>query len=381
MHTVMPVYGSQAEAVALAPVVRALERSPLFQPAVVMTGRGGHLLRRLDPAFGATAHAELGIPSRSHSLHDLTVRIRAGLRPLFDAHRPAVVLVQGGTPSGLAVARAAYERSIPVVHLDAGVTNADATESVHEHANRRVIGQIARLSLAPTEAAKRTLLSSGVPETRIAVTGSPVIDAVQLVLERPPRFDDTALVRGLDADRPLIVVAVHREENQGEPLSRIGTAVRVLAARFPEHLFVVTVPRDQAVREQLAATLGAAPNVVVTGPVAFPELVHLIDRATLVLTDSGGVQEASALDVPVMVLAERADHPEATLSGTCRLVGTHVETIVDEAALLLTDPTRHAAMARAASPFGDGRAAERTLAALAALLGVDEHRRDSVVTR
>ncbi|MDR6972528.1 non-hydrolyzing UDP-N-acetylglucosamine 2-epimerase [Leifsonia shinshuensis] len=370
MHTVMPVYGTRPEAIKMAPVVRALQQSPLFRPTVVLTGQHRDILDQVNTTFGVSADADLGIMTPRQTLHDITVRTMTGLQPLLDRHVPDAVLVQGDTTSAMAAALAAFERKIPVVHIEAGLRSGDLFDPFPEEANRRIIGQIASLNLAPTAHAKRNLLASGVPEARIAVTGNTVIDALHLMLDRAPAFGDPALTRALAGDAPLVLVTAHRRENHGEPMRRIGTAVRVLAARFPDHVFVLPAHPNPAVREHLLAALGTAPNILVTAPVAFPEMVHLMDRATLILTDSGGVQEeAPALGSPVLVLRETTERPEAVLAGTSRLVGTHVETIVDEAAVLLTDPVRHAAMAHAASPFGDGHAAARTVAALGALLG------------
>lgn len=373
MHTVMPVYGTRPEAIKMAPVVRALEESALFRPAVVLTGQHRHILDQVNATFGVRAEADLGIMTPRQTLHDITVRTMTGLQPLLDRHAPAAVLVQGDTTSAMAAALAAFERKIPVVHVEAGLRSGDLFDPFPEEANRRIIGQIASLNLAPTAHARRNLLASGVPEHRIAVTGNTVIDALHLMLDRSPRFEDRVLGAALAGDAPLVLVTAHRRENHGEPMRRIGTAVRVLAARFPDHVFVLPAHPNPAVREHLVAELGAAPNIVVTSPVAFPEMVHLMDRASVILTDSGGVQEeAPALGTPVLVLRETTERPEAVLAGTSRLIGTRVETIVEEAALLLTDPVRHAAMARPASPFGDGRAADRTVAALAAMLGQGE---------
>ncbi len=334
MVTVMLVYGTRPEAITMAPVVRALRESPLFQPVVVHTGQHRSILDQVD------------------------------------TEAPDAVLVQGGTTSAMTAAIAAFERTIPVVHLEAGLPGGDLFGPFPEEANRRIIGQLASLHLAPTEHARRNLLASGVPEERIAVTGNTVIDALHPMLDREPGFEDERVAEAAHGERPLVLVTAHHRENHGAPMERIGAAVRVLAGRFPEHDFLLPAHPNPAVRTHLLSALGSATNIVVTEPVAFTDMVHLLDRATLVLTDSASVQEvAPALATPVLVLRETTERPEAVLAGTSRLVGTNVETIVEEAAMLLGDAARHAAMAQVASPFGDGHAAERTVAALGALLG------------
>ncbi|MEV8213772.1 UDP-N-acetylglucosamine 2-epimerase (non-hydrolyzing) [Leifsonia sp. NPDC077715] len=369
MITVMLVYGTRPEAIKMAPVVRALHESPLFRPIVVLTGQHRSILDQVNTVFEVEAAHDLAIMSPNQTLHDITVRTMTGLQPLFDSETPDAVLVQGDTTSAMAAAIAAFERKIPVVHLEAGLRGGDLFDPFPEEPNRRIVGQIASLHLAPTDYARRNLLASGVPEKRIAVTGNTVIDALHLMLGREPEFEDARVAEVADGERPMVLVTAHRRENHVAPMERIGAAVRVLAGRFPGHDFVVPVHPDPAVRTHLLAALGTAPNILVTEPVAFTDMVHLLDRATLVLTDSGGVQElAPALATPVLVLRETTERPEAVLAGISRLVGTNVETIVEEAAVLLDDPVRHAAMAQVASPFGDGHATERTVAALDALL-------------
>lgn len=377
MITVMLVYGTRPEAIKMAPVVRALQESPLFRPVVVLTGQHRSILDQVNAVFEVEADHDLAIMSPNQTLHDITVRTMSGLQPLFDSEAPDAVLVQGDTTSAMAAAIAAFERKIPVVHLEAGLRSGDLFDPFPEEANRRIIGQIASLHLAPTEHARRNLLASGVPEARITVTGNTVIDALHLMLRREPDFEDARVAEVAEGERPMVLVTAHRRENHGAPMERIGSAVRVLAGRFPGHDFVLPAHPNPAVRTHLLAALGAAPNILVTEPVAFTDMVHLLDRATLVLTDSGGVQEeAPALATPVLVLRETTERPEAVLAGTSRLVGTNVETIVDEAAALLDDPVRHAAMAQVASPFGDGHATERTVAALGALLAGGVRLRD-----
>ena len=337
MPIVLPValslFGSRDSEIRMRPVVDALSRAGFLVPVADLSSPAA------DPA------------------------------DLIEQHRPGVVLVHGGSAAALAAANAASERGIPVAHLDAGRCGGDVTGSLPSEPVRRMLGRIAALQLAPTEHARRVLLASAVPEERIVVTGDPLVDAVLSA--------DTATVA--PEDRRVVLVVAHRPENRGAPMQRIGPAVRVLAGRFPGHVFVLCSGPELAVHAGLTTAAGLAPNILSTPLPPFAGLLRLLADATLVLTDCGELEEvAPSLDVPVLVLAATTDRPEGVLAGTSRTVGTRVETIVDEASALLADPVRHVAMARRPSPFGDGRAADRIVTALSALLGRGERSPDFV---
>ncbi|WP_020076027.1 UDP-N-acetylglucosamine 2-epimerase [Cryocola sp. 340MFSha3.1] len=316
---------------------------------------------RMRPVVDALSRAGFLVPVADPS--SPSVDAAADPADLIEQHRPGVVLVHGGSAAALVAATAASERGIPVAHLDAGHCDGDVTDTLPSEPVRRMLGRIAALQLAPTEHARRVLLASAVPEGRIVVTGDPLVDAVLSA--------DTATVAS--EDRRVVLVVAHRPENRGAPMQRIGSAVRVLAARFPGHVFVLCSGPELAVHAGLTTAAGRAPNILSTPLPPFAGLVRLLADATLVLTDCGELEEvAPSLDVPVLVLAATTDRPEGVLAGTSHTVGTRVETIVAEASALLADPLRHVAMARRPTPFGDGRAADRIVAALSALLGRGE---------
>ena len=327
MPIVMPVYGSRDSEVRMRPVIQALEKAGYRVPVV------DHSWRPSD------------------------------LPLLIERHRPDAVVVHGGSATALAGAVAASGRGIPVAHADAGRCDGDVSDVVPHEPVRRLIGRIAALQLAPTEHARRILLASAVPEDTIAVTGDPIIDAVLSA--------ETAAFPA--ADRRVVLVAAHLAENRGATMRRIGSAVRVLAARFPDHTFLLCSGPELAVHAGLATAAGRARNILSTPLPPFAGVVRLLADVALVLTDCGELEEvAPSLDVPVLVLSTTTDRPEGVLAGTSRMVGTRVETIVDEASTLLADPVRHAAMAIRPSPFGDGRAAQRVTGAISAMLGVGE---------
>lgn len=319
-----------------------------MRPVVDALGRAGFLAPAADP-FSAV------------------VDPAADPAAAIEQHRPDAVLVHGGSVTALAAAMTASERGIPVAHLDAGRCDGDVTASLSGEPVRRTLSRIAALQLAPTEHARRILLASAVSEERIVVTGDPLVDAALSGDTSAPAAED----------RTMVLVAAHRPENRGAPMQRIGSAVRVLAARFPGLAFVLCSGPELAVHAGLATAAGRPSNVLSTPVPPFPELVRLLAEARLVLTDCAELEEvAPSLDVPVLVLSTTTDRPEGVLAGTSRTVGTCVETIVEEASALLVDPNRHAAMAYRPSPFGDGHASERIVAALSALIGCGERRPD-----
>lgn len=327
MPIVLPVYGSRDSEIRIRPVVRALAEVGLLVPVA-------------EPRKTATDAAAL-----------------------LEQHRPDVVLVHGGSTTALAGATAASERGIPVVHLDAGRCGGEVEGPLTNEPVRRLLGRIAALHLAPTEHARRVLSASAIPGERIVVTGDPLLDAVAAAGAEAVPVDE----------RRTVIVAAHGRENRGAPMRRVGSAVRVLAARFPEQVFVLCSGPELAVHAGLT-TASARPSNIVSTPVpSFSDTVRLLARSALVLTDCGELEEvAPTLDAPVLVLASTTDRPEGVLAGTSRVVGTRVEAIVEAASALLTDSAARSAMARTASPFGDGHASHRVAAAVSALLGRGE---------
>jgi len=275
------------------------------------------------------------------------------------------VLVQGDTTTVMAASIAAFYARVRVGHVEAGLRTHDKWQPFPEEINRRVAGVIADLHFAPTERARQNLLREDVPDERIIVTGNPVIDALQWVASLPYNPGDGPLA-GIPSKKRLILVTAHRRENFGQPLENICLALRDIAARYDGRVHIVyPVHLNPNVWEPVHRLLRDVPNITLTPPLDYLPLVHLMKQSYLVLTDSGGIQEeAPGLGVPVLVLREVTERPEAVEAGTVRVVGTDRERIVAEAMQLLEDSDAYAEMAQAVNPYGDGHAAERIVAAL-----------------
>lgn len=280
-------------------------------------------------------------------------------------------MVQGDTTTVAIAAITCFYRLIPVVHLEAGLRSGDIYSPYPEEANRKLAGQVTALHLAPTDLSKRNLLAEGVDPASVVVAGNTVIDALRWTSAKRVQFSDKGLEKEHRAGRPMILLTTHRRENWGEPMRRIGLAMAQLAEKYPDHLIVFPAHANPLVGEQIIPSVAHLENVVVTPALDYQEFVHAMNWATLVITDSGGVQEeAPSLGKPVLVLRDTTERPEAVDAGTVRLIGTEVDRIVDEASRLLDDEGEYAIMAKATNPYGNGRAAERSVAAIAEMLGV-----------
>jgi UDP-N-acetylglucosamine 2-epimerase (non-hydrolysing) len=289
------------------------------------------------------------------------------LDPVLNEVEPDWILVQGDTTTVMASALLAYYHRIHIGHVEAGLRTSDKWQPFPEEINRRVASVVADLHFAPTDWARENLLNEGVDEGSIVVTGNPVIDALMQVVAQP--FDLNAnLLNGVPTDRKIILITAHRRENFGDPLRRIFQALAQIAEEFSEqYVLVYPVHLNPNVYGPAHELLGNIPNVLLTDPLDYLPMVHLMKKAHLVLTDSGGLQEeAPALGTPVLVLREVTERPEAIEAGTARLVGTNVDKILEQVRLLINDPAEHSSMARAINPFGDGHAAERIVNALIA---------------
>jgi len=362
------VFGTRPEAVKLAPVVRALRGRAGLDCRVCSAAQHRGLVDQTLAAFDLTPDVDLDLMRPAQSLAELTARGVEAVDAFLAAERPDLVLVQGDTTTVLCAALAAFYRKIPLGHVEAGLRTGDLAAPWPEEANRVLTTRLAALHFAPTERSRRNLLAEGVPAGRIALTGNTVVDALHFALKKvraePP------LIPGLrrpltpaGCGGPLVLVTGHRRESFGAGVESVCRAVRTLARRFPDTAFVYPVHPNPNVREPVDRILGpphGADNVDLLEPLGYLEFVALMDRATLILTDSGGVQEeAPALGKPVLVTRTTTERPEAVEAGTVRLVGTDERAIVAEASRLLTDPAAYGAMARAHNPYGDGRASDR----------------------
>ncbi|WP_113718537.1 non-hydrolyzing UDP-N-acetylglucosamine 2-epimerase [Arthrobacter dokdonensis] len=371
MPVIMPIYGTRPEAIKMAPIVAALNDSDVLDCLVTVTGQHREMLDQVNDLFGITPDHDLDILQQGQSLSDILTRTINGLDKLFAVSKPDVVVVQGDTTTSTAGAIAAFYRGIPVVHAEAGLRSHNLFSPFPEEANRKITTQIASLHLAPTSTSKANLLAEGVKAEDIVVTGNTVIDALLTTVDKKVPFTDPALEKLAARGRKILLVTTHRRENQGDAMRAVGRALARIAKAEPELVIVLPAHKNPVVREAVLPAIESLPNVMVTEPLAYGEFTRMLSLAHVVLTDSGGVQEeAPSLGKPVLVMRDNTERPEALAAGTVRLIGTDEERIVTEVSQLLHDPAHFEAMANAVNPYGDGKAAARTAAAIAHLLGI-----------
>ncbi|MHA7270765.1 non-hydrolyzing UDP-N-acetylglucosamine 2-epimerase [Arthrobacter sp. HLT1-20] len=371
MPVIMPIYGTRPEAIKMAPIVAALNASSDFDCVVTVTGQHREMLDQVNELFGITPDHDLDILQHGQSLSDILTRTIDGLDKLFAASKPDAVVVQGDTTTSTAGAIAAFYRGIPVIHAEAGLRSHDMFSPFPEEANRKMTTQLASLHLAPTSTSKANLLAEGVKESAIVVTGNTVIDALLTTVDKRIAFGDPALEELATSGRKILLVTTHRRENQGGAMRGMGRALARIALAEQDLTIVLPAHKNPLVREAVLPAIAGLPNVMVTEPLAYGEFTRMLSLAHVVLTDSGGVQEeAPSLGKPVLVMRENTERPEALEAGTVRLIGTDEERIVTEVGRLFNDPLHFDAMSTAVNPYGDGKAAARSVAAIAHLLGV-----------
>ena len=357
------IFGTRPEAVKLAPVALALAEAPDLEPHICVTAQHREMLDQVLDVFGLVPHVDMDLMEPDQTLSGLASRAIAGVDAYLAEHRTDMILVQGDTTTVLCAALAAFHSGVPVGHVEAGLRTGDLRAPFPEEANRVLTSRLADLHFAPTETARDNLLREGIPASRVIVTGNTVIDALHLALERV-RFDPPD-VPGLAAsvlenERSLVLITGHRRENFGSGFESVCRALATLADRFPDRDFVYPVHLNPHVQAPVHSFLGGLKNVHLIEPTPYLPFVRLLDRAELIITDSGGVQEeAPGLGKPVLVTRDKTERPEAVEAGAVKLVGTDMELIVSEATRLLTDPDAYAVMAKAVNPYGDGRAAAR----------------------
>ncbi len=356
---VLVVFGTRPEAIKMAPVVAELASRDGFEPIVAVTAQHREMLDQVLELFAITPDHDLDIMVPGQTLTDITVRSLSGLTPLIEQVDPHAVLVQGDTTTTFAAALAAFYHKVPVGHVEAGLRTGDIYRPFPEEVNRRLTTRLARWHFPPTATSASHLLNEGVDAAAITITGNTVVDALLHVRELPYEFPpggavSDAIARG----ERIVLVTAHRRESWGEPMVRIFSAVKELAEKYPDiHVFVAT-HKNPVVAEIAHAILGPVERVDLLEPLGYLPFVKLMDLSTLILSDSGGVQEeAPTLGKPTLVLREVTERPEAIEAGVVELVGTDTEFIVERASRLLTDAAAYAEMAQPANPFGDGTAA------------------------
>lgn len=373
MLNIMTVYGTRPEAIKIAPIIKALQGADLFEPLIVSTGQHREMLDQVNNLFGIIPHHSLDIMTQGQSLNGIANKILDGCARVLTEEKPDAVIVQGDTSSALYGALAAFNAQVPVVHVEAGLRSGNIASPFPEEGNRRLISQIASLHLAPTESSLKNLVREGISEKDIAVTGNSVIDALLTVLSSGTPGNNPELTDILNSDTPFILLTTHRRENLGEAMDNIGAALGDLARKYPGYRFVFPAHKNPAMRNTVLPHLDGLPNVTICEPLGYADFTRLMAASHLVLTDSGGLQEeAPSLGKPVLVLRKNTERPEAVEAGTVRLIGTNRERIVAEVSALLDIPALYRSMAGAINPYGDGRASERTVAALAEFFGLGE---------
>ena len=355
----------------MAPLVVALSKDTRFDSQVCVTGQHRQMLDQVLDLFDIDPDFDMNIMKQNQDLSDITTNVLIGARQVLIETRPDIVLIHGDTTTSFAMTLAAYYQQIPVGHIEAGLRTGNLYSPWPEEGNRKLTGALARLHFAPTETSRNNLIREGVPSENITITGNTVIDALMAVVKR--MRDDINLKQKvapcfsfLQADKRMILVTGHRRENFGGGFERICEALIRIARKFPDVVIVYPVHLNPQVREPVNRLLREVSNIFLIEPQEYLPFVYLMDKATVILTDSGGIQEeAPSLGKPVLVMRDTTERPEAVQAGTVKLVGTETNAIVDAVTLLLDNSVEYKKMSLAHNPYGDGQAAQRILEVLA----------------
>lgn len=368
---IMTIYGTRPEAIKVAPVIKEIEKADDLESIVVVTGQHREMLDQVNTMFGIIPDHDLNIMSAGQSLNGIVAKVISGVDRILELEQADAVIVQGDTSTVMGAAVAAFNRQIPVIHLEAGLRSGDIYSPFPEEANRKLTSQITALHLAPTDTSKDNLVREAISEKDIVVTGNSVIDTLLYATENlDVTFDDERLQALYEAKTAgtagrVLLVTAHRRENLGDAMVEIGQGVADIANKYPDLTVVFPIHRNPKVREAIRPSIEGLDNVLLIEPLAYAQFTKALSLADVVLTDSGGVQEeAPSLGKPVLVMRENTERPEAVVAGTVKLIGTHRQRIVDEISLLLDSEEAYKGMANAVNPYGDGRAAERTIAAI-----------------
>lgn len=376
---VMLVFGTRPEAIKMAPLVKAMQSKPEeFETIVTVTGQHREMLDQVLSLFSITPDYDLNIMQHGQDLTDVTTKVLTGMRDVLSNRRPDLLLVHGDTTTSTAAALAAFYQQVPVGHVEAGLRTHNILSPWPEEMNRQITGRIASLHFAPTALSRENLLKENVRGEDIVVTGNTVIDALHIVVNRinkskelSDKLSSELLNRGYDTsrlqfDKRLVLITGHRRENFGEGFISICKAIKSLSEKFPEVDYVYPMHLNPNVRRPIHEVFGedlrSYSNIFFIEPLEYLSFVYLMEKATIVLTDSGGIQEeAPGLGKPVLVMRDTTERPEAFMAGTVKLVGTDYDKIVNEVSILLTDKEEYSKMSRAVNPYGDGQACRRIM--------------------
>ncbi len=383
MKRILLVFGTRPEAIKMCPLVNELKKhTEVFETLVCVTGQHREMLDQVLHIFEVTPDYDLNIMKQGQDLYDVTARVLVGMRDVLKEVQPDVVLVHGDTTTSTAAALAAFYQQIPVGHVEAGLRTHNIYSPWPEEINRQITGRIATFHFAPTPLSRQNLLSEGVKEEQIKVTGNTVIDALYMVVDKIKRDKslDTELESllknaGYDVNRlvngkKLVLITGHRRENFGDGFINMCTAIKDLTRKYPDVDFVYPMHLNPNVRKPIHEVFGEdlsnLGNMFFIEPLEYLSFVYLMEKSNIVLTDSGGIQEeAPGLGKPVLVMRDTTERPEALSAGTVKLVGTNYDRIVDQVSQLLTDEEYYNVMSQAVNPYGDGKACHRICDVLA----------------
>ena len=382
MKKVMLVFGTRPEAIKMAPLVKEFQKHPdEFQTIVCVTGQHREMLDQVLHIFEITPDYDLNIMKQGQDLYDVTARVLLGMRDVLKEARPDVVLVHGDTTTSTAAALAAFYQQIPVGHVEAGLRTHNIYSPWPEEMNRQLTGRIATYHFAPTPLSRQNLLTEAVQESHITVTGNTVIDALYMVVEKikgdkvlDAELESVLKQSGYDVNRlsggkKLVLITGHRRENFGDGFISMCNAIKALTEKYPEVDFVYPMHLNPNVRKPIHEVFGedlsGLGNMFFIEPLEYLSFVYLMEKSTIVLTDSGGIQEeAPGLGKPVLVMRDTTERPEALEAGTVKLVGTDYDKIVDEVSALIENQEYYDRMSKAVNPYGDGKACERIMSYL-----------------
>lgn len=358
---VLTVFGTRPEAIKMAPLVKELEKHPeKIQCRVAVTAQHREMLDQVLELFQITPAYDLNIMQPNQTLYEITSRALMGLNDVLEREKPDIVLVHGDTTTTFVAGLAAFYRQIKVGHVEAGLRTGNKFSPFPEEMNRKLTGAISDIHFAPTDTAKSNLLREGVDPDSVLVTGNTVIDALLATVQDQYCFGDEELDRIDYQNKRVLVVTTHRRENLGDPMRNVYQALRAVVQKYEDVEIVFPVHKNPKVREVVASVLGGLPRVHLIDPLDYAPFVNLMNKAYLVLTDSGGLQEeAPSLGKPVLVLRDTTERPEAVDAGTVRLVGTGAEAVYEACQALLDDSYQYRKMANSVNPYGDGKASAR----------------------
>jgi UDP-N-acetylglucosamine 2-epimerase (non-hydrolysing) len=352
---VMSVFGTRPEAIKMAPLVKELENDPRFQSIVVVTAQHREMLDQVLDVFAIKPDYDLDIMTLGQTLTGITTKVLLDLEPILHQEKPTIVLVHGDTTTAYAAATAAFYAQVPIGHVEAGLRTWNKQSPYPEEANRQLIDVLADVYFAPTVQSKENLLAEKRDPETIFVTGNTAIDAMQYTISKEYQHPTLA-----DTTQRKILLTMHRRENLGQPMKNVFLALAQIAAEFPDVALVFPMHKNPQVREIAREVLGDLKNVSLIEPLDVIDFHNFANQSTLILTDSGGVQEeAPSLGVPVLVLRDTTERPEGIEAGTLKLIGTDKEQVYQETKRLLEDHEAYIAMAHAENPYGDGKASQR----------------------